>query len=118
MNSPVHGPQFHLSRLSPTSISTGKSRASAEFSALATAAQHSGERHCIALERYRDRVYPTRVRSTVATNPQEEVLADSSVAAGQDTLLRTLCILVFAIILVAVLYTAWIGIGNYSRIGV
>ena len=45
-------------------------------------------------------------------------MADSSVATGQDTLLRALCILVFAIILVAVLYTAWIGIVNYSRIGV
>jgi hypothetical protein len=45
-------------------------------------------------------------------------LQQSLNSTGQDTLLRALCILVFAIIAAAVLYTAWIGIGNYSHIGV
>jgi hypothetical protein len=38
-----------------------------------------------------------------------------SVPAGVE---RALCILVFAIMVVAVLYAAWISIGNFSRIGV
>jgi hypothetical protein len=46
-------------------------------------------------------------------------LPRSLTRAGQDTLLlRALCILVFAIIAAAVVYTAWIGIGNFSRIAV
>jgi hypothetical protein len=45
-------------------------------------------------------------------------LADSSVTASADALLRILCVVVFAIIAAAVVYAAWIGISNYSRIGV
>ena len=49
---------------------------------------------------------------------EEAALADSSVAASTDALLRVLCVIVFAIITGAVVYTAWISISNFSRIGV
>jgi hypothetical protein len=35
-----------------------------------------------------------------------------------DTLLRALCAVVFVTMILAVIYAAWIGISNYSRIGV
>jgi hypothetical protein len=45
-------------------------------------------------------------------------MSSSSITAVPHTLLRTLCLVVLVAILVAVLYAAWIGIANYSRIGV
>jgi hypothetical protein len=41
-----------------------------------------------------------------------------SVGFPAHTLQRGLCIFVLLIMLIAVIYTAWIGIGNFSRIGV
>jgi hypothetical protein len=35
-----------------------------------------------------------------------------------DALLRSLCVVVLVTIVIAVFYAAWIGISNYSRIGV
>lgn len=40
------------------------------------------------------------------------------VPARPDALLRALCAVVFAAMVIAVIYAAWIGISNYSRIGV
>jgi len=37
---------------------------------------------------------------------------------GNTALTSTLCAIVVVIIIVAVLYAAWIGISNFSRIGV
>ena len=42
----------------------------------------------------------------------------SSVDSRPQTLPRALCVLVLAIMIIAVIYAAWIGIGNFSRIGV
>ncbi len=42
----------------------------------------------------------------------------SLVASRPQTLTRALCVLVLAIMIIAVIYAAWIGIGNFSRIGV
>jgi hypothetical protein len=41
-----------------------------------------------------------------------------SVPSRPDALLRALCAVVFAAMVIAVIYAAWIGISNYSRIGV
>ena len=43
---------------------------------------------------------------------------DSSTQTHQPAVGRALCLLVVAIIVIAVMYAAWIGIGNFSRIGV
>ena len=43
---------------------------------------------------------------------------ESSAQTPQPAVGRALCLLVVAIILIAVIYAAWIGIGNFSRIGV
>ena len=45
-------------------------------------------------------------------------MTTSSATSPPDTLLRTLCLVVILIIAMAVLYAAWIGLSNYSRIGV
>ena len=37
---------------------------------------------------------------------------------GQTALTRALCALIVVIMIAAVLYAAWIGISNFSRIGV
>ena len=42
----------------------------------------------------------------------------SRVDAPSHTLPRGLCIVVVLIVVLAVIYTAWIAIGNFSRIGV
>jgi hypothetical protein len=49
---------------------------------------------------------------------QEAALAESSLVANPDVLVRALCAIVFAIIAVAVAYAAWIALSNFSRIGV
>lgn len=41
-----------------------------------------------------------------------------SVDSRRHTVPRALCLIVVLIIAVAVIYAAWIGIGNFSRIGV
>ena len=43
---------------------------------------------------------------------------DSSTPTHQPAVERALCILVVAIMIIAVIYAAWISIGNFSRIGV
>ena len=45
-------------------------------------------------------------------------MTTSSVTSSPDTLLRGLCVLVLLIVIIAVAYTAWIAISNYSSIGV
>ena len=45
-------------------------------------------------------------------------MARSFLLSRPDTLLRGLCLVVLLTIVIAVLYSAWIGISNYSRIGV
>ena len=42
----------------------------------------------------------------------------SSVGFRSHALQRALCLIVVAIVVLAVLYAAWIGIDNFSRIGV
>ena len=42
----------------------------------------------------------------------------SRVDAPASTLSRGLCVLVVLIVALAVIYTAWIAVGNFSRIGV
>ena len=39
-------------------------------------------------------------------------------SVGDTALMRALCAIVVVIIIVAVLYAAWIGVSNFSRIGV
>lgn len=41
-----------------------------------------------------------------------------SPASRSHTLVRTLCVVVFVIMIVAVIYATWIGVSNFSRIGV
>ena len=43
---------------------------------------------------------------------------DSRPQTHQPAVGRALCVLVVAIMVIAVIYAAWIGIGNFSRIGV
>jgi len=43
---------------------------------------------------------------------------DDRLPTVQPGLERALCIFVVAIMLIAVIYAAWISIGNFSRIGV
>jgi hypothetical protein len=49
---------------------------------------------------------------------EELHVAPSSLTSRPDALLRGLCLFVLLTIVIAVLYSAWIGISNYSRIGV
>ena len=42
----------------------------------------------------------------------------SSVAVRTHALQRALCLIVVVVVLLAVIYAAWIAIGNFSRIGV
>jgi hypothetical protein len=42
----------------------------------------------------------------------------SSVAVRSHALQRALCLIVRVIVVLAVIYATWIGIGNFSRIGV
>lgn len=42
----------------------------------------------------------------------------SSVAVRTHALQRGLCLIVVVVVLLAVIYAAWIAIGNFSRIGV
>ena len=42
----------------------------------------------------------------------------SSVGFRSHALQRALCLIVVAIVVLAVIYAAWIGIDNFSRIGV
>jgi len=41
-----------------------------------------------------------------------------SPASRSRTLVRTLCVVVFVTMIVAVIYAAWICVSNFSRIGV
>jgi hypothetical protein len=41
-----------------------------------------------------------------------------SPASRSHTLIRTLCIVVFVIMIATVIYATWIGVSNFSRIGV
>jgi hypothetical protein len=53
------------------------------------------------------------------TPPEEDIIMlPSQVEVQPQPLQRGLCILVVAIMVIAVLYAAWIAIGNFSRIGV
>ena len=45
-------------------------------------------------------------------------MPETSLASRPHILQRGLCVLVVAIMIIAVIYAAWIGIGNFSRIGV
>lgn len=45
-------------------------------------------------------------------------MSSDSVAGPYAWVARALCVVVLAIIVAAVLYAAWIGITNYSRIAV
>ena len=45
-------------------------------------------------------------------------MPSASVDSRQHTVPRALCIIVVLIVVIAVIYAAWIGIGNFSRIGV
>jgi hypothetical protein len=45
-------------------------------------------------------------------------MSSDSVAGPYAWIPRTLCVVVLVIIVAAVLYAAWIGITNYSRIAV
>ena len=45
-------------------------------------------------------------------------MPSASVDSRPHTVPRVLCILVVLIMVIAVIYAAWIGIGNFSRIGV
>jgi hypothetical protein len=42
----------------------------------------------------------------------------ATTSRSSDTLTRLLTIVVLVVMLVAVLYSVWIGVSNYSRIGV
>jgi hypothetical protein len=52
------------------------------------------------------------------SSEEELHVARSFLLSRPDTLLRGLCLVVLLTIVIAVLYAAWIGISNYSRIGV
>ena len=41
-----------------------------------------------------------------------------SPGSRSPTLVRTLCVVVLVIMIVAVIYAMWIGVSNFSRIGV
>jgi hypothetical protein len=61
--------------------------------------------------------------ATRAAADQRRALKESqrmtlSPAPEHDTLLRTLCIVVFATMVLSVVYAAWISIANFGRIGV
>ena len=45
-------------------------------------------------------------------------MPSTSVDSSAPVLQRALCLIVVVIMALAVLYAAWIGIGNFSRIGV
>ncbi len=45
-------------------------------------------------------------------------MSSDSPPLGSTALTRALCVLIVVIMIAAVLYTAWIGIINFSRIGV
>jgi hypothetical protein len=45
-------------------------------------------------------------------------MSSDSPSTGNTALTRALCALIVVIMIAAVLYTAWIGISNFSRIGV
>jgi hypothetical protein len=45
-------------------------------------------------------------------------MSSVSSAPGNTVLTRALCMLIVAIMVAAVIYSAWIGISNFSRIGV
>lgn len=45
-------------------------------------------------------------------------MTGSAAPSRPDTLLRTLCVVVFLLMVLAAVYSAWIGISNFSRIGV
>jgi hypothetical protein len=52
------------------------------------------------------------------TRVKESQRMTLSPAPEHDTLLRTLCIVVFATMVLSVVYAAWISIANFGRIGV
>lgn len=45
-------------------------------------------------------------------------MAADSLSVGNTTLTRTLCAVIVVLMIATVLYAAWIGISNFSRIGV
>ena len=45
-------------------------------------------------------------------------MSSESPSIGNTALTRTLCAIIVVIMIAAVLYAAWIGISNFSRIGV
>ena len=49
---------------------------------------------------------------------REGIVSALSASARERQLQRALCILVVALMVAATLYTAWIAISNFSRIGV
>ncbi len=45
-------------------------------------------------------------------------MSSESPSIGNTALTRTLCAIIVVIMIAAVLYTAWIAISNFARIGV
>ena len=59
-----------------------------------------------------------RATLSIGSHHQELNVTTSSVTSRPDTLLQALCVIVILAIVIAVVYAAWIGISNFSRIGV
>lgn len=55
---------------------------------------------------------------TLSAAEEETLVVSDSATAGSRLLGPALCILVLLIMIVAVIYTAWISLSNYSSIGV
>ena len=49
---------------------------------------------------------------------EDPAVAVASPASRSEALTRALCVVFVLIMVIAVIYAAWIGIGNFSRIGV
>jgi flagellar basal body-associated protein FliL len=45
-------------------------------------------------------------------------MSSDSPSIGNPALTRALCVVIVVLMIAAVLYTLWIGISNFSRIGV
>lgn len=71
------------------------------------------------LARVEDGHAPVLVCLAVTIGAKEEpAVAVVSPASRSDALTRTLCLVIVLIVVVAVVYAGWIGISNFSRIGV
>jgi hypothetical protein len=59
-----------------------------------------------------------RWRARAAPDEEETVVPDVSPASRSSTLTRALCAVILVAMVVTVVYAAWIGTLNFSRIGV